>query len=306
MSRLKNFRGVIPALITTFDEKGDFDPLRQKKVIDWLLTMNIGGFYITGSTGQGPMMDITERMTAVEHICEAVNGRTPVAAHIADVSAKNSIRLAVHAQKAGCIAVSAVPSYYYKLTTEEMYRYYSDIAGATDLPLIIYAQTQNYTPCVALYKKLSEIKNIEGLKYTGADHYTMGRIKEALGEDFMIYSGCDEMFVSGILSGADAIIGSTYNVIPDLYAQAVRHLNAGDIEAVKKELLTANAIVEVMLSYELNAAIRTSFEFMGIDAGHCPSPLRDMTSEEKKRFKNELLALKNTRNIETIALFEAI
>jgi hypothetical protein len=69
------------------------------------------------------------------HLSDTVlTGRVPVVAHIAAVSGQLSAKMARHAESVGCTGVSAVPSYYYKLNPDEMYRYYSEIAAASDLP----------------------------------------------------------------------------------------------------------------------------------------------------------------------------
>ena len=306
MNRLENFKGVIPALLTGFDKEGNYDPKSTKEMVDWLASMNASGLYITGHTGHGAVMDRDERMKVVEDVCAFAKGKMPITAHIAAVSSKNSAEMAEHAEKAGCIAVSAVPSYYYKLDSKQMYEYYSEIAEASDLPLIIYAQTANYTPSVEMFRKLSEIKNVEGVKYTGMDHYMMGRIKEHLGKDFMVYSGCDEMNLSGMISGADAVIGSTYNILPDLNMRAIDNLFKGDIKTAQKELLTANAILEVMFKYNLFAALRAGFEFMGVNAGYNPSPFDNLDENAKAEFKKDLQNLKAKSDIESFALFDAI
>ena len=304
---LKDFKGVIPALLTAFDENENYDPRRQKQLIDRLIDMGAGGFYLTGNTGHGASMDIEERVRAVDSICEIINGRVPVVAHIAAVSAKKSAYLAKQAEISGCTGISAVPSYFYKLTPEQMYKYYYDISSASNLPLIIYAQTQNYTPSVEMFLKLSEIENVKGLKYTGTDHYMMGRIKEHLGRDFFVYSGCDEMILSGLISGADAAIGSTYNLLPDLNIRIVSKFFGGEIKEAQKDLLAANAILEVMFKYDLFAALRAGLSLMGIDSGFNPSPFKAVLNEtEKENFRKDMLRLRSSLNIEPIAFFNAL
>jgi N-acetylneuraminate lyase len=249
-----------------------------------------------------------ERMRAVEEITELVNGRVPVVAHVACVSPTISAKLAKHAESCGCTGVSAVPSYYYKLTADQMYRYYEEIATASSLPFVIYAKTADYAPSVPMFEKLSQIPNVEGLKFTGSDHYMLGRIKEALGKDFMVYSGRDEMFLSGLLSGADGIIGGTYNVLPDLYIRGVKSFEAGNVKEAQKDMLAANAILEVMFPYDgsLAAPMRACYEFMGINAGRIPSPLLDLDKEQKEKLRADLKALKERLDIKPIALFEAL
>ena len=138
---LKNYKGVIPAFITPFDKDGKYSANCAKQMIDWQISTGIGGYYFLGSNGYGPALDTQDRMTALESMCEIVDGRVPVVAHIAAVSGRDTVALAKHAQTLGVLAVSAVPSYYYKLSNDEMIRYYTEIAEAVDVPLIVYAKT---------------------------------------------------------------------------------------------------------------------------------------------------------------------
>ena len=157
---LDSFKGVIPAFITPFDKDGKFSYDCAKQMIDWQISLGIGGYYFLGSNGYGPAMDIGARKEALEKMFEIVDGRVPVIAHIAAVSTKDTIELAKHAESVGVLAVSAVPSYYYKLTSDEMYRYYSEIADATNIPLVVYAQTHQYAPSVEIFERLNKITNV--------------------------------------------------------------------------------------------------------------------------------------------------
>ena len=188
-----------------------------------------------------------------------------------------------------------------------MLRYYSEIAEQVNVPLIVYAKTAEYAPSVELFRKLSAIPGVEGVKYTGPTHYMMGRIKENLGKDFMVYSGYDEMCLSGIMSGADAVIGGTYNLYPDLCIRAIDKLKAGDFKGAQKDYLASNAIIEVLFRYgNLQSAMRACLSFIGVDAGFDPSPFGPFPVERTAELKKELTALKRKLNIEPIALFNVL
>ncbi|MBR2634376.1 MAG: dihydrodipicolinate synthase family protein [Clostridia bacterium] len=304
---LKSFQGVIPAFITPFDEKGNYSERCAAQMIDWQISKGIGGYYFLGSNGYGPAMDSRDRMMALESMVKLVNGRVPAVAHIAAVSGKETVEMAKHAQELGCLAVSAVPSYYYKLSSEEMYRYYSEIAEAVSIPLIVYAKTADYAPSVAMFQKLAEIPGVRGVKYTGPSHYMMGRIKDHLGKDFMVYSGYDEMCLSGILSGADAVIGGTYNLYPDLCIRAIDRLKKGDVKGAQEDYLASNAIIEVLFRYgNLQSVMRAAMGFMGIDAGFNPPPFTHISEEAAQSLKKELTELKKKLAIAPIGLFEAL
>lgn len=303
---LKDFTGVIPALLTPFDANDRYDEAAAKDTIEWLLAQGAGGLYLTGSTGFGAAMDTDERKAVVESICKIVDGRVPLVAHIAAVSAKKSAELARHAAACGCTGISAVPSYYYKLNPKQMVSYYSEIAAATELPLVIYAQCNVYTPSVELFEELAKIPHVEGLKYTGPDHYMMGRIKKALGKDFMVYSGMDEMFLSGLIFGADAVIGSTYNVIPDLVKQGMEHYYAGDIFAARETLMVCNDIVQCLLKYDLWGSMRACQKKLGLNGGGDPTPFGVLDAAGEQALFADLRAIRAAAGETDCALFRAL
>lgn len=304
---LQTFQGVIPALMTPFDKQGNYAPYCAKEMIDWMIANGAQGFYLTGSNGYGPAMDVRQRMESVESMIQFIDGRVPTIVHIGAVSGSASALLAKHAMECGCIGISAVPSYYYQLNEDEMEAYYREIAAACDLPLVIYAQAQQFPVTVACLLKLANIPHVQGLKFTGSDHYKMGRIKAALGKDFMVYSGYDEMFLSGLLFGADGLIGGTYNIMPDLTRRAVFSFRQGRVDDARKDLLTANAVLEVLFHYgNIQSAMRECLRFMGVNAGWNPTPFQPLDPQQTIQLKEELCRLKARSSVPSFALFDAV
>ena len=115
------------------------DEEKTRNLVEYLLDIGVDGFYLTGSTGEGFLMDETERKKVVEVVIDQVKDRVPVIVHVGAISTKISVELAKHAYEAGAAAVSSVPPFYYKFSFDEIYNYYKDISDATPLPLIIYS-----------------------------------------------------------------------------------------------------------------------------------------------------------------------
>lgn len=288
---LCNFKGIIPALLTPYDKFDCYEPLYSKEMVDWMIDKGVGGFYLTGSNGTGPHMDVEERIKVVDTITRQVNNRVPVVAHIGHVSTKNTVRMAKAAEAAGCTAVSAVPSYYITLTQNEMIDYYRAISESVNLPIIVYAQTDRYQPSVEMFNKLSEIKNVCAVKYTGANMYMMGRIKEHLADRLRVYSGYDEMMLAGQIYGADGAIGGTYNVIPDPYIKALDCFWGGNVSKAQDYIFAANAVVEVFFKYDIGSAMRVGLEMMGVHAGKSPAPCTNMSEESRMHYIDDLKRL---------------
>ncbi len=290
---MKQMNGVIAAMLTMFDEHENVDVLRTRKATEFLLERGIDGFYLTGSTGEGFMMDHDERKLVVETVVSQVAGRKPVIAHVGDISTKKSIQLAEHAYRAGADAISSVPPFYGKFSEDDIYGYYKDLSEATPLPLIIYNVPLAGLMGADLIERIAQMPNVQGLKFTGKDHDQMCRLISRLGEDFVVYSGCDEMALSGLLVGADGLIGSFYNVMPELYLRLHAAVKAGDMDTAKRCQKIATEIILECIKYDFLSVARVMLSWQGLDAGYCRRPFHNYREEELGDLKKKLLDIRN-------------
>lgn len=298
--------GVIPALVTPFDENENFDEKRMRNLTNWLIDKKVNGFYLTGSTGEGFLMTPEERKRCVEVVIDEVKGRVPVIVHVGAISTKISIDLAKHAQDHGADAISSVPPFYWKFSENHIFNFYKDISESTNLPMIIYN-----VPLAGLFgfdfiKRLATIKNVCGVKYTAYTHQDIYKCKEQIGEDFMVYSGADEMAVSGILNGADGIIGSFYTMIPDLFVDLYAAVKENKIEQAQKLQKVAVAIIDASLKYDYYAVIKEATRWMGTDAGYVRRPFMNLTPDQIVQCKEDFETIKNKYNISGIAVLDCL
>lgn len=305
---LKDIKGVIPALITPFDCDYNVDIEKLKGLVNYLLSQGVEGFYLTGSTGQGIMMDTSERKAVVETVIDEVGGKVPIIVHVGTIDTKHAIKLAKHAYEAGADAISSIPPFYYKFSFEELYGYYEDVAQSTPLPMIIYSipATTGVNMGMDAIKKLSGIENVKGIKYTSMNHYEMQRIKEHIGQDFVVYSGADEMCVSGLMMGADGIIGSFYNLDPEIYIAIYNDIKTGEYQKANEKLKIANDVIEVCLKYGCYPSIRAGLRWMGIDCGIDRKPFKQLDDNELKSLREELKRIKDTKGTSGIRLLEFV
>ena len=70
---ITDFKGVIPAVLSVFDENENLDENGTREFIRFLLSFDIGGLYLTGSTGEAFLMNSDERKRQVEIVLEEVN-----------------------------------------------------------------------------------------------------------------------------------------------------------------------------------------------------------------------------------------
>lgn len=304
---VKDFKGVIPASLSIFDNDENLDIEATKEFTEFLLKFDIGGLYLTGSTGEGFLMTPDERKKSVEAVMEIAGDKVPVVVHIGDIGTKKSKELARHAKEAGATAISSVPPFYWKFNNEQIYNYYKDISDAVDMPMIVYNIPLAGAMSKELIVELAKIDNIKGVKYTDKDIYQIPAIKEDCGREFMVYGGCDELASSNLLIGVDGIVGSFYNLIPDLFIQIKQAIDNNEVK--KAYELQKNAVT--IISYLVDggnmvAGIKAVLREAGINAGYARKPFINFYDEDQKKLAKGLVDLANNHNMENIHVIDLL
>ena len=304
---LSDAKGVIPALITPFDENEHFDETRMRSCVDFLIERGVGGLYTTGSTGETFLMSPDERAFVVEVVVDQVAGRIPVIAHVGAIGTHLSVDLAQKAQAAGVDAISSVPPFYWPFTADQVVNYYTDLTKSTDLPMVVYNIPLAGMLGFDQIARLAAIPGVGGIKYTAPTVFDFLRIKEEIGADFRIFSGSDELAMAGLGFGADAIIGSFYNLIPEVFIALSEAVAKNDMALAKELQATANAIIFFSLNYSATAVIKRGMAWQGADAGDCRRPFDNFfTKGEEESLKTAWRKLKQDRNINGVAFLDVL
>ena len=302
-----DLNGVMPAMITSFNKDESINKEGLRNIINHSINEKVNGLYVTGSTGETFLMSSEEKKKVIDIIVEEVNGRVPVIAHIGSIGTKITTDLAEYATKAGVDGLSALPPFYYNFTNEEIFNYYSDIAKSSDLPIIIYNIERANLMDIDTLKKLAAIENIKGVKYTAATHFNFEVIKKEIGNYFKIYNGMDQMAISGLISGADGLIGSFYNLMPEIFVQIFENIKTGNIVEAKKLQIKANVIILYAVKKSGYSFIKMALNWMGIDSGYVRKPFTSFVDKEiEKEIKKDLKVLCSEYDLSGIKFLETL
>lgn len=285
------FEGILPALLTPLNnDNRTVNETATKQLIDLLIGQKAYGFYILGGTGEGINLDCEERKRMCEIAVSHVDRRVPVIDHIAAVNLNEAISLAKHAEKTGVDAIAAIPPLFFAYSEENLYNYYKRIAESVNIPVIIYyhpgAQKEMSAKLVA---KIFEIDNITGVKWSSTNYFELMKLKDMTKGDMNIINGPDELLVAGFAAGADAGIGSTYNVMLPDYIKIYDAFKKGDIDTARQIQFKVNRVTDVMLRYGIIPGVKQMAEFIGIEAGNAVYPMTHFTDVQKEEFKKELV-----------------
>ena len=304
---IKAFKGVIPAVLTVFDKEENVDEVGMRQLVSFLIGKGVNGLYLTGSTGEGFTMTSEERKRVVEIVMDETAGRVPVVVHVGAIGTKISIDLAKHAESVGADGISSVPPFYWKFNENQIVKYYEDIANSCSLPMIVYNVPLAGLLGMNAIKRLAKVENIKGIKYTALSLYEITQIKDEVGEDFLIYSGADEMAMAGLLAGADGIIGSFYNIMPELFINIFNAVQNKELDEGKR--LQKQAVEVIMYALQLPsfyAGMKVVLRWMGVNGGYCRRPFENLTEEDEVKFKEGFKKLKEIYDLKGIDFLDAL
>jgi len=293
---MSNFHitGLVPAVFTPMhaDSSVNLEPITV--MVEQLITEGVKGFYICGSTGEGPCLSREERMAVAEAYVTATAGRVPTMVQVGHQSIEEAKILARHARDIGADAISAIPPNYFKPNSlDNLVDALAEIASTTpDLPYYYYhipAVTGVPVDMVQLLNKvINRIPNFAGVKYSHTAVFELQACLNAHEGRFNMLFGSDEMLLSALVVGVHGGVGSTYNFAAPLYNKIIAAHDSGDMELAKNLQAKAVDMVRVLVAHSANPAIKAMMGLVGIDCGGTRLPQQALSSEQIATLKEDM------------------
>ncbi len=284
---MTKFQGILPATITPFDAEGKFHTDAFERLLERCYAAGVDGVYVCGQTGEGLQQSAAQRQRVAEVAVKHSPKDKTVIVHTGAMSTAEAVDLTKHAARIGAHAVSALPPIG-NYSFAEVKAYYTAIAAASDIPLLIY-YFPAYAPSVNtldLILDLCAIPNVCGLKFTANDLFLLSEVKKS---GATVFYGTDEMLIAGLAMGADGGIGSFYNVAPELFVRLWTLARKGEWEQARAMQQQINEMIGIGLRFPVHPAVKAMVARRGIDCGKCLPPRRSLTAEEETRL-NEMIA----------------
>lgn len=274
---------IFAALLTPFEDDGSISTDRIPGLVDYVLQKGVHGIYAGGSTGEAMMQSCGERTRHLEALADYAQGKCSLIAHVGAAATGDSVQLSKIANACGFHAVSAVPPYYYKHSFSDIADYYLEIADAAELPVIIYnipvlSGTDLSTDRLL---KLMEDDRIAGAKFTAQDLFQFQQLR-AQAPDKKFYFGTDEMFLGAAAMGTDGGIGSTYNLIVDVYLGIEQEVAQGNIGEAQRLQYKANELIAILIKAGVIPGLKYALGKIGVPVGPCRSPFSAPDENAKK------------------------
>ncbi len=287
------FKGSFVALITPMRPDGAVDEAALERFVDWQITEGSHGLVPVGTTGESPTLTHDEHKRVVEITVAVTRGRVPVIAGAGSNSTSEAISLAQHAKAAGADAALMVTPYYNKPTQEGLFRHFTAVADAGELPIVIYniPGRSVVDMSVETMARLSKHPNIVGVKDATADLARPLRTRAACGPDFANLSGEDHTAVAFLAAGGVGCISVTGNVTPRLCSRMHTAWQDGEVAeamAIQDRLLPLH---DALFCESSPGPVKHAASLLGHAGEFCRLPLVPVAETTRERVRAALVGL---------------
>ncbi|HSW10934.1 MAG TPA: 4-hydroxy-tetrahydrodipicolinate synthase [Bacillota bacterium] len=283
------------AMVTPFDDRLQVDYGRAGDLAARLVEQGSDGLVVAGSTGEGAVLEPSERLRLLETVVARVGDRAAVVASTGSNCTAATVALTREAAGAGVHGCMVVVPYYNKPSQEGMYRHFASVADASTVPLMIYnvpgRTGANLLP--STLARLARLGNLRWVKEAGgsldqASEYVLA-VRETAVE---VLSGDDSLTLPILAVGGKGVVSVASHLVAGALRRMMQAHCSGEVDeaaAIHQRLfplfrglfLTTNPV-----------PVKAALALAGFAVGPPRLPLVEATAAELETLKAILADLK--------------
>ncbi|MBO03908.1 MAG: hypothetical protein CL731_02685 [Chloroflexi bacterium] len=278
------WKGVFPANPTPVHDDGRINEESLRAIFEDNLSHGVDGFWVAGSTGEGPVMSDQQRETTARIAGETISGRGLSIMHVGAVSTDSAVKGARAAKESGCDAICCVPPFFFRGEDQMTIDHYKLVADAADgLPFFVYNLPQltqvEFTPEL-MQKVMDAVPTVIGLKHSAP---TFGNIREFADMGLKCFSGNGALPLPALTLGAVGTVDAPLALAPWLYTELHDAWERGDIKTAQSLQNQTKPIVDVVRMFGAPAGVTKVIlsERLGVDCGSPIPPVTNLTEEQR-------------------------
>ena len=268
------FTGVCTALVTPFLKDSVNYPMLEQ-LLRRQYDAGIRALVICGTTGESATLTDEEKLTMFRYAKKSGPEDLRIIAGTGSNSTAHAIALSQAAQDAGADGLLVVSPYYNKATPEGLYLHYAAIASSVQIPVILYnvpSRTGVDIP-VEVYRRLSQIPNIAGVKEASSDIRKIARIRSQCPDHFTVWCGNDDLAVAAMALGAKGLISVVSNIEPEITGSMIGAALDGDFDTATALQLSLLPLIDALFQEVNPIPVKAAMAMIGYDCGGCRMPL---------------------------------
>lgn len=231
------FKGLGIALVTPFASDGSVDYDVLKNLLDYQLKNGADFFCILATTGETPTLTKDEKQKIKELVVEKVGDKVPILIGCGGNNTADVVNELQTADFSGIDGILSVCPYYNKPSQEGLYQHFKAIAGATNMPVVLYnvpGRTGVNLKAETTVRLARDCENIVAIKEASGSLEQVDEIIKNKPDGFDVISGDDALTFPMIACGAAGVISVIGNALPKEFSRMIRFEMKGEIESARK------------------------------------------------------------------------
>ena len=290
---LEDYKGFFPANPTPVVDGEGIKEDALRAILEYNIENGAGGFWLAGTTGEGPILSERQRRETAEVSADVCKGKVKTIMHVGGITTELSIAGAKAAKDAGCDSICLLPPFLYPTDEQGVLDFYIEVSDACDnLPFFVYNLPQitgvEFVPGnatapgqVSMDKVIDQIPNVAGLKHSAANQAMIPVFKNM---GLACFSGNGFLPLPSLTLGAVGTVDAPLSIIPAVYNALYQAWIAGDIDLAQEKQKEVTKKVSVLKSYNsaADASKNLLSEILEIDCGRSIQPNRRLLDNEVK------------------------
>lgn len=231
---VEDFGTVCVAMVTPFDRDGALDIEAGRRIAAHLVDNGLDSLVLAGTTGESPTTTLDEKLALLKAVKEEVGDRAKLIAGAGTNDTAASIELARASAEAGADALLVVTPYYSKPSQEGLYQHFSAVAGATELPIMLYdIPPRSSIPIEAdTIRRLAELPTIRAVKDAKGNMAESALLMHETGLAW--YSGDDPLNIPWLAIGASGFVSVVGHAAPRALRELYTSFEEGDLARARE------------------------------------------------------------------------
>jgi len=279
------FAGVFPANPTPVTEKGDIHEMGLRAVLEDNMAYGVHGFWVAGTSGEGPLLSDEQRDTVARIAGETTQGRALTIMHVGAITTHSAKKGAQSAARGGCAAIACLPPFLIRASKSAIIDHYKAVADSAEgLPLFAYnlpQLTQVEFDRDLMESLRSEVPSLIGLKHSAHD---LSMIRHWLDMGLACFSGFGHLPLPALAMGAVGTVDAPLSVSPWLYVELYDAWKAGDLDTARAKQQAIQAVANLTTRYDAVSDVGKTIlgQRLGMDCGRAIRPNNRLTSDQRR------------------------
>lgn len=279
------WRGVFPAVTTSFDENDQLDYGAMERHFDAQIEAGVHGLVVTGTLGENGSLTSREKQEVLKVAVSVSGGRVPVLAGVAETTTAAACRCVDEGARNGADGFMVLPPMQYAADRRETLQHFRSAAAASDRPIMIYNNPVAYRVDVTpeLFDELADEPAFVAIKESSDDVRRITDIYNRVGDRYQLFTGVDDLALESLLLGAVGWVAGLVCAFPRETVALYDFAVSGQLDAARQLYRWFMPLLHLDVSTKLVQNIKLAEAMVGLGTEHVRAPRLPLAGAERER-----------------------